>query len=52
MQLDDLGMARELTGISDWINSAPLTLASLRGKVVLVHFWTFGASTASTSSPT
>ena len=42
MQLDDLGMAPELTGISDWINSAPLTLASLRGKVVLVHFWTFG----------
>ena len=26
---------------SDWINSAPLTLASLRGSVVLVEFWTF-----------
>jgi len=25
----------------DWINSAPLTLASLRGKVVLVEFWAF-----------
>ncbi len=25
----------------DWINSAPLTLAGLRGKVVLVDFWTF-----------
>jgi thiol-disulfide isomerase/thioredoxin len=25
---------------SDWINSEPLTLASLRGKVVLVRWWT------------
>ncbi|HEY4143344.1 MAG TPA: hypothetical protein VGM57_18150, partial [Pseudolabrys sp.] len=24
-----------------WINSPPLTAASLRGKVVLVHFWTY-----------
>lgn len=24
-----------------WINTAPLTLAALRGKVVLVEFWTF-----------
>jgi len=40
-QLGDLGQAPELAGISDWINSPPLTLAGLRGKVVLVHFWTF-----------
>jgi len=26
---------------ADWINSAPLTLTSLRGSVVLVEFWTF-----------
>ena len=25
-----------------WLNSAPLTTAGLRGKVVLVEFWTFG----------
>lgn len=25
-----------------WINSEPLTLQSLRGRVVLVEFWTFG----------
>lgn len=25
----------------DWINSAPLTLADLRGKLVLLEFWTF-----------
>ena len=26
----------------DWINSDPLTLNQLRGRVVLVEFWTFG----------
>jgi hypothetical protein len=25
-----------------WINSAPLTTPGLRGRVVLVEFWTFG----------
>ena len=28
-------------GATEWINSAPLTPAALRGKVVLVDFWTF-----------
>ena len=40
--LEDLGPAPEIRGITAWINSGPLTLAALRGKVVLVHFWTFG----------
>jgi thiol-disulfide isomerase/thioredoxin len=40
--LPDLGAASEFAGISQWVNSAPLTLASLRGKVVLVDFWTLG----------
>ena len=40
--LEDLGPAPELTGISAWINSEPTSLAALRGKVVVVHFWTFG----------
>ena len=26
----------------EWINSPPLTMAGLRGKVVLVEFWTYG----------
>jgi len=39
--LEDLGAAPEITGITAWFNSDPLTMASLRGKVVLVHFWTF-----------
>jgi hypothetical protein len=25
-----------------WINSAPLTIDALRGRVVLVDFWTYG----------
>lgn len=29
------------TRADDWINSPPLTLEQLRGKVVLVEFWTF-----------
>ncbi|MBS4003635.1 MAG: redoxin family protein, partial [Afipia sp.] len=34
--------APEFTGLGNWFNSQPLTLASLRGKVVLVNFWTYG----------
>jgi cytochrome c biogenesis protein CcdA/thiol-disulfide isomerase/thioredoxin len=31
----------DLSGATAWINSSPLTLPSLRGKVVLVDFWTY-----------
>jgi heme A synthase len=31
----------EITG-ERWINSEPLSLAKLRGRVVFVEFWTFG----------
>ena len=33
--------APEVSG-QGWINSAPLTMQALRGRVVLVEFWTYG----------
>ena len=33
--------APELAG-ERWINSAPLSTQSLRGRVVLIEFWTYG----------
>jgi cytochrome c biogenesis protein CcdA/thiol-disulfide isomerase/thioredoxin len=33
--------APELVGIQDWVNGSPLKLSQLRGKVVLVDFWTY-----------
>lgn len=35
------GQAPNFQGISAWINSPPLNISSLRGKVVLVDFWTY-----------
>ncbi len=35
-----------------WINSAPLTLEGLRGRVVLVDFWTFGCYNCRNTLPT
>jgi hypothetical protein len=33
--------APEITG-GPWVNSAPLSLGALRGRVVFVEFWTYG----------
>jgi cytochrome c biogenesis protein CcdA/thiol-disulfide isomerase/thioredoxin len=43
-RLGDYGRAPNFTGISAWLNTPggrPLTMAGLRGKVVLVDFWTY-----------
>jgi len=34
--------APELKDIDEWINSKPMSLKDLKGKVVVLHFWTFG----------
>src|ERR1700736_4492638 len=37
----DEGRMPDLDGAAVWLNSAPLSSKSLRGKVVLVNFWTY-----------
>jgi cytochrome c biogenesis protein CcdA/thiol-disulfide isomerase/thioredoxin len=39
--LQNFGAAPAFTGIEQWLNGPPRTLAGLRGKVVLVDFWTY-----------
>ena len=34
--------APDIVAADEWINSEPLTLERLRGRVVALHFWTFG----------
>ena len=36
----------------EWINSEPLTLSKLRGRVVLIEFWTFGCYNCRNTLPT
>src|SRR5580700_5157449 len=39
--VSDEGAMPDLDGAIGWLNSAPLNRKSLRGKVVLVNFWTY-----------
>jgi thiol-disulfide isomerase/thioredoxin len=39
---DAAATAPNFVGISNWFNTAPLNISDLRGKVVLVDFWTYG----------
>ena len=44
MPLDDIGTAPEFIDTQDWFNTPgdkPLTMKGLRGKVVLIDFWTY-----------
>src|SRR5207248_2726318 len=41
IQFKNYGPAPEFSGISHWINSEPLTIEQLKGKVVLIDFWTY-----------
>ena len=45
------GTAPNFAGISHWFNSAPLNIADLRGKVVLVEFWAFDCINCRRSVP-
>lgn len=39
--LTNYGPAPNIVGISAWVNSPPLNITQLRGKVVIVDFWTY-----------
>lgn len=43
--------APEFVGLDDWINSEPLTMEGLRGKVVLVDFWTYSCINCIRNNP-
>ena len=45
------GTFPSLAGATQWLNSPPLTTASLRGKVVLVDFWTYSCINCIRSLP-
>jgi thiol-disulfide isomerase/thioredoxin len=40
-QLSTEGQMPSLGGVTQWLNSKPLTTGDLRGKVVLINFWTY-----------
>jgi len=40
--VDAQRVAPNFVGIDNWLNSAPLNITDLRGKVVLIDFWTYG----------
>lgn len=43
--------APEISGIETWLNSNPLTIASLKGKVVLIDFWTYSCVNCTRTLP-
>ncbi|MGH8462682.1 MAG: thioredoxin family protein [Pseudomonas sp.] len=50
-QLDKLGPMPELSGAVQWLNSPPLSREALKGKVVLVDFWTYDCVNCQRSLP-
>jgi thiol-disulfide isomerase/thioredoxin len=49
--LSNYGPAPNIVGISGWINSQPLNISQLKGKVVLVDFWTYSCINCIRSIP-
>jgi cytochrome c biogenesis protein CcdA/thiol-disulfide isomerase/thioredoxin len=45
------GVMPPLTGITEWINSPPLTREQLKGKVVVIDFWTYSCINCIRSLP-
>lgn len=51
MARDSYGAMPSLSGASTWLNSPPLDVAQLKGKVVLVDFWTWDCINCQRSLP-
>ncbi|MFY9270729.1 MAG: cytochrome c biogenesis protein DipZ [Candidatus Manganitrophaceae bacterium] len=47
-----LGKMPEFARVTTWLNSPPLTAAGLRGKVVLIDFWTYSCINCIRTLPT
>ena len=45
------GNSDELSGAVDWLNSPPLTIEGLKGKVVVIDFWTYSCINCLRSIP-
>ena len=50
-ELVDCGEAAELEGIASWLNSEPLSIEGLRGKVVLIDFWAYSCINCQRATP-
>ncbi len=51
LNVSDPYAAPEFTGLTDWINGKPLTKDDLKGKVVLVDFWTYSCINCIRNNP-
>src|SRR5207245_10327333 len=43
--------APDFSGLRGWLNTAPLTIAGLKGKIVLLDFWTYSCVNCVRSLP-
>jgi cytochrome c biogenesis protein CcdA/thiol-disulfide isomerase/thioredoxin len=50
-ELERCGTAPDIRGVGQWLNSGPVDLKSLRGKVVLVDFWAYSCINCQRSLP-
>jgi cytochrome c biogenesis protein CcdA/thiol-disulfide isomerase/thioredoxin len=49
--LEDPYPAHEISGIESWLNSDPIKISSLKGKVVLIDFWTYSCVNCTRTLP-
>jgi thiol-disulfide isomerase/thioredoxin len=50
-ELERCGTAPDIRGVQQWLNSAPVDLRSVRGKVVLIDFWAYSCINCQRSLP-